>query len=115
MNIITKYFNWLQYKAPVGEVEKYPEIDANGETSVKGIYIIGDLTGIPLLKLAAESGKQTINNILGDQKFTEQKASNSDSQIYDILIIGAGPAGIAAGLEAQKSNINFAILESAKK
>ena len=26
-------------------MEKYPEIDSNGETSVKGIYIIGDLTG----------------------------------------------------------------------
>ena len=115
MNVITKYFNWLQYKTPVGEVEKYPEIDSNGETSVKGIYIVGDLTGIPLLKLAAESGKQTIDNIIGDQKFAEQKASNSDSQIYDIIIIGAGPAGIAAGLEAQKSNLNFVILESAKK
>jgi len=63
MNIITKYFNWLQYKVPVGEVEKYPEIDANGETSVKGIYIVGDLTGIPLLKLAAESGKQTVSKL----------------------------------------------------
>ncbi len=115
MNIITKSFNWLQYKAPVGEVEKYPEIDANGETSVKGIYIVGDLTGIPLLKLAAESGKQTVNTIVGDQKFTDQKKSNSESDIHDIIIIGAGPGGIAAGLEAQKSNLNFVILESAKK
>ncbi len=31
------------------------------------------------------------------------------------MIIGAGPAGIAAGLEAQKSKLNFTILESAKK
>jgi thioredoxin reductase/ferredoxin len=115
MNIISNYFNWLQYKVPAGEVEKYPEIDANGETSVKGIYIVGDLTGIPLLKLAAESGKQTVNKIVADQKFTEQKSSNRDNQIFDLLVIGAGPGGIAAGLEAQKSNLNFIILESAKK
>ncbi len=82
MNIISKYFNWLQYKNPVGEVEKYPEIDNNGESSVKGIYIAGDLTGIPLLKLAAESGKQVVNNIISDQKFADQKASN---KIYRYL------------------------------
>ncbi|NNG27738.1 MAG: hypothetical protein HKM87_09445, partial [Ignavibacteriaceae bacterium] len=50
-SIISKYINWLQKDAPVGEVERYPEINENGETSVKGIYIVGDLTGIPLLKL----------------------------------------------------------------
>ena len=54
MSIIKKYLNWLQKDAPAGEVERYPEIDENGETSVRGIYIIGDLTGIPLLRLAAE-------------------------------------------------------------
>ncbi|MCB0752398.1 MAG: NAD(P)-binding domain-containing protein, partial [Ignavibacteriae bacterium] len=115
MNNITKYFNWLQKNNPVGEVEKYPEIDANGETSVKGIYIVGDLTGIPLLKLAAESGKETINRILADEKFKKQKTSNNNQDVFDIVIIGAGPAGIAAGLEAQKQNLNFIILESTKK
>ena len=115
MNLISKYFSWLQDKNPVGEVEKYPEIDDKGETSVKGIYIVGDLTGIPLLKLAAESGKQVVNKIIADQKFGDQKASNNNTDVYDVLIIGAGPAGIAAGLEAQKSNLNFTILESAKK
>ena len=54
MNILSKYFNWLQKDVPAGEVERYPRIDANGETIVKGIFVTGDLTGIPLLKLAAE-------------------------------------------------------------
>jgi len=115
MNIIKKYFDWLQYKAPVGEVEKYPEIDSNGETSVKGIYIVGDLTGIPLLKLAAESGKKVINTITGDQKFADEKSKLNNSEIFDLIIIGAGPGGIAAGLEAQKSGLNFTILESSKR
>jgi pyruvate/2-oxoglutarate dehydrogenase complex dihydrolipoamide dehydrogenase (E3) component len=84
--IISKYFNWLQKDAPAGEVERYPEIDENGETSVKGIYIAGDLTGIPLLKLAAESGKKIINTILSDQEFQKLKSSNKDEEIYDIMI-----------------------------
>jgi thioredoxin reductase len=114
-SIISKYFNWLQKDAPAGEVERYPEINDNGETSVKGIYIIGDLTGIPLLRLAAESGNKIINTILGDQDFQKLKSSKKDDEIYDILIIGAGPAGISAGLEAAAQNLHFKILESAQK
>jgi NosR/NirI family nitrous oxide reductase transcriptional regulator len=114
-SIISKYFNWLQKDAPAGEVERYPEIDDNGETSVKGIYIIGDLTGIPLLKLASESGKKIINTILSEQNFQKLKSSNKDDEIYDLVIIGAGPAGIAAGIEAANQKLKFTIIESAQK
>ncbi len=114
-SIISKYFNWLQKDAPTGEVERYPEIDDNGETSVKGIYIIGDLTGIPLLKLASESGKKIINTILSEQNFQKLKSSNKDDEIYDLVIIGAGPAGIAAGIEAANQKLKFTIIESAQK
>ncbi|MBU2492872.1 MAG: NAD(P)-binding domain-containing protein [Bacteroidetes bacterium] len=113
--IISKYFSWLQKDNPVGEVEKYPEIDSNGETSVKGIYIIGDLTGIPLLKLAAESGKKIINILLENSDLKKLKEENKLDEIYDVIIIGAGPGGIAAGLEASKHNLKFRILESAQK
>ena len=114
-SIISKYLNWLQKDAPSGEVERYPEIDENGETSVKGIYIVGDLTGIPLLKLAAESGKKIIGTILSDQDFQNQVSLKKDDEIYDILIIGAGPAGISAGIEAANQKLKFKILESAQK
>lgn len=115
MNLLTKYFNWLQKDVPVGEVEKYPEINENGETSVKGIFIIGDLTGIPLLKLAAESGKKIIEQFSSDSEFQKQRQLNTDKNIYDVLIVGAGPAGISAGIEAMKNDYTFEILESAKK
>lgn len=115
MSYLSKYFNWLQKDNPVGEVERYPLIDENGETSVKGIYIIGDLTGIPLLKLAAESGKKIINKIISNPDFRKQKDSLKDGDIYNIIIIGAGPGGISAGLEAKRHNLNFLILESSQK
>ena len=115
MSILNKYFNWLQKDNPVGEVERYPEIDENGETSVKGIYIVGDLTGIPLLKLAAESGKKIIEKIISTPDFKKQKETIKDKNVYDVIIIGAGPGGISAGLEAQKQNLKFTILESAQK
>ena len=69
MGFVKKYFDWLQKGNPTGKVEKYPEIDSNGETSVKGIFVIGDLTGIPLLKFAAESGKKIIDQFSADDEF----------------------------------------------
>lgn len=115
MNILYKYFNWLQKDVPVGEVEHYPKIDEKSETTVKGIFVTGDLTGIPLLKLAAENGQKVVRHIINSDEFKKLKSSNTQKDIYDIIIVGAGPAGISAGLEAQKHNINFKILESSQK
>jgi len=115
MGILKKYFNWLQKDVQTGEVERYPEIDENGETSVKGIYIIGDLTGIPLLKLAAESGANIIKRFEKDDGFQKQRSGNKDDSVYDLVIVGAGPAGIAAGIEASKHDWQFKIIESSQK
>ncbi len=115
MGIIKKYFDWLQKDVPTGEVEKYPVIDENGETSVKGIYIVGDLTGIPLLKLAAESGSKIIEYLNALPDFQKQRKNNLGKDVLDLIIIGAGPAGIAAGIKAKKSGYNFKILEASSK
>lgn len=115
MNFLSKYFNWLQRNNPTGEVERYPEINEYGETSVKGVFIIGDLTGMPLLKLAAESGKRIVDYFESDKDFQDLRKTNTDENLYDVIIVGAGPAGIAAGIEAAKMNLSFKIFESAKK
>ena len=37
------------------------------------------------------------------------------AETYDIVIIGAGPGGIAAGILAQKANLSYVILEKGKR
>lgn len=115
MNILSKYFNWLQKDVPSGKVEKYPEISEKGETSVKGIFIIGDLTGVPLLKLASESGKKIIDQFNEDSDFLKRRDANKDKNIHDIIIVGAGPAGISAGIEASEKYFHYKILEASQK
>ena len=34
---------------PAGTVEKLPAVNPDGTTNVPGLYIVGDLTGVPLL------------------------------------------------------------------
>lgn len=121
------YFNWLQKDNPTGEVEQFPDIAEDGETSVKGIYIIGDLTGIPLLKFATNSGKNiikkyvTVSDKMKARKLittiqsTLHKDHKSEVNTYDIVIIGGGPAGVAAAIEAQKQKLSYILLEASER
>lgn len=42
---------------------------------------------------------------------SQASESNLNSQLYDVIIIGAGPCGLACGIEAQKQNLSYAILD----
>lgn len=81
-----------------------PHVNQNFETNVDGIYIAGELGGMGLIKNAVEQGKQAVENIAK----TLRKAHKAS---YDLIIVGAGPAGISASLMARKLNINAITLE----
>ncbi|MGA1490031.1 MAG: hypothetical protein ACO4B3_13640, partial [Planctomycetota bacterium] len=54
--IIGRYVHWLHGRWPAGAVEKLPEVRSDTSTRIPGLHIVGDLTGVPLLKSAADSG-----------------------------------------------------------
>jgi len=81
-----------------------PHVNNNFETNVPGIFIAGELGGMGLIKNAVEQGKQAAENIVK----TLKKNHNAS---YDLIIIGAGPAGISACLTAKKHGIKFLLLE----
>jgi thioredoxin reductase (NADPH) len=81
-----------------------PHVNQNFETNVPGIFIAGELGGMGLIKNAVEQGKQAAENIV--------KSLNKDHQAsYDLIVIGAGPAGISACLMAKKHGLKFLLLE----
>jgi thioredoxin reductase len=81
-----------------------PHIDQDFQTNVEGIYIAGELGGMGLIKNSVEQGQTAIQNMI-------KAGFEKDSSTYDVVIIGAGPAGISASLEAKKHNLNFLTLE----
>jgi len=81
-----------------------PHVSKTFETNVPGIYIAGELGGMGLIKNAAEQGRQAAENI------TKSLKRNHDAD-YDLIITGAGPAGISAALSAKKNNLRFLVLE----
>jgi NosR/NirI family transcriptional regulator, nitrous oxide reductase regulator len=110
--LIGPYLRWLQQGNPTGGVERYPETDAQGQSSIKGVYIVGDLTGVPLLKLASESGARVVKRMLADQDFAAGRGARGD--IRDVLIVGGGPAGVACALACAKQGLDYEILESSQ-
>ena len=81
-----------------------PHISQQFETNIPMLFIAGELGGMGLIKNAVEQGKQAVENLT--KKLT--KSSKAD---YDVIIIGAGPAGIAATLTAKKNNLRFLTIE----
>ncbi|MCF8405766.1 MAG: NAD(P)-binding domain-containing protein [Bacteroidales bacterium] len=81
-----------------------PHVNHNFETNISGIYIAGELGGMGLIRNAVEQGKQAVENI------TKSLDKNHHAD-HDLVIIGAGPAGISASLEARKNKLNFITLD----
>ena len=81
-----------------------PHVNQNFETNIHGVYIAGELGGMGLVKNSVEQGKQAVEHIV-------KSLDKEHHATYDLIIVGAGPAGIAAALTAKKHNINALILE----
>jgi thioredoxin reductase/NAD-dependent dihydropyrimidine dehydrogenase PreA subunit len=81
-----------------------PHVNENFETNVSGISIAGELGGMGLIRNAVEQGRQAVNHIA-------EKLDRSHKATYDLLIVGAGPAGISASLTAKKHGMKFLTLE----
>ena len=81
-----------------------PHVTPNFESNVEGIYIAGEMGGMGLIKNAFEQGKQAVQNL------TKSIKNNVETN-YDLIIVGSGPAGISASLQAKKNNLKFLTLD----
>lgn len=79
-----------------------PYVKPNFETNVRGIYIAGELGGMGLIRKAAEQGRQAMDSI------AQNRAPGNE---FDVVIVGAGPAGLSATLSAMEKKLRFVTLE----
>jgi len=132
MNLIKRYTHWLHTQWPAGKPEKLPLVHEGGATNVPGLYITGDLTGIPLLKFSADTGARAVREIMQDPEFRtgqgagdapahanpeaeagdEDEAEDEDVNPLDLAIIGGGVSGFSAALEARKQGLRFTLFEA---
>ena len=86
---------------------KAPKRDQKFMTDVPGVYLIGDVSGVPMIKNAINEGGAVIDYIVEDLK---QAPANGDAD-YDVAIIGIGPAGLSAAAIAKQRGMKYIAIE----
>ena len=93
---------------------KVPHVKENFETNLPGVFIVGELGGMGLIKTAINEGKLVIDHLrerLAKDKAREAVASHPAADLADVVIIGAGPAGLSASLAAHQHGLNYLTFE----
>lgn len=85
---------------------RVPLVKENFETNIPGVFIVGELCGMGLIKTAINEGKLVIDHLL-----PRIEQSPRDAELYDVAIVGAGPAGLSASLAAQQHGLRYITLE----
>lgn len=85
-----------------------PYMTTEKETSIPGLFIVGELGGLALIKNAVNQGRECID-VIANRLTTQGRKGGPE--VFDVLIVGAGPAGISASLRAIESKLLYVTIE----
>jgi len=86
-----------------------PFLTPEYETNIRNLFIIGELGGLALIKNAVNQGRECIDTIAA--RLSERNGNARVPGVRDVLIVGAGPAGISASLRAIEKKLNYVTVE----
>jgi thioredoxin reductase len=90
---------------------KVPKRDQKFMTNVPGVYLIGDVSGVPLIKNAINEGGAVVDYIVEDLRGLPPQAGVNGNADYDVAIIGIGPAGLSATALARQRGLKYIAIE----
>ncbi len=86
-----------------------PYLSPELETSVPNLFIVGELGGLALIKNAVNQGRDCVDTIA--RRSASAGHTESTPDIFDVIVIGAGPAGISASLRAIENKLHYITIE----
>jgi thioredoxin reductase/Pyruvate/2-oxoacid:ferredoxin oxidoreductase delta subunit len=86
-----------------------PYLTAEHETTIKNLFIVGELGGLALIKNAVNQGRNCVDTIA--KRLSALGGLRPGPDIYDVLIVGAGPGGLSASLRAIEKKLNYITLD----
>ncbi len=98
-------------KVGLGDITKrddIPLLDDYNQTNVPGVWIAGELSGFALINNAVDQGRLVMERIAAT---AGPRGDREDPELYDAVVVGAGPAGMSAGLVASEQGLKCVILD----
>jgi thioredoxin reductase len=87
-----------------------PRVDDHLESRDRpGVFLAGDLTGVPLIRNAIGQGLRAVDRVAATLPRAER--ARKTGQRFDLAVVGAGPAGLSAALRAQELGLSCVVLE----
>ncbi len=86
-----------------------PTLTNEYETSIANLFIAGELGGLALIKNAVHQAVVCTDQVAG--RISSLRTAHANRDCYDLIIVGAGPAGISASLRATEHNLRTLTLE----
>jgi thioredoxin reductase (NADPH) len=86
-----------------------PTISEEYETSVDNLFIVGELGGLALIKNAVNQGRDCVDAIA--RRLDTLRRESGETSVWDLIIVGAGPAGISASLRGAEHEMKVLTLE----
>ena len=80
-----------------------PVVSSAFESTVPGLFVAGEITGVGLIHNALAQGRQAARAALD--------AAGPHDCVHDLVVIGAGPAGLGAALEARHRGARCTVFE----
>lgn len=81
-----------------------PKVDENFQTTRQGVYVIGELGGMGLIRNAIRQGREAADHVVAMKR-------RGRGDAYDVAVVGAGPAGISATLRLMEAGLRVILLE----
>ena len=82
----------------------------DSESTVPGVFVAGELSGLALIRNAVEQGAAVVETIA--QRCAPRPRA-ADAEVADLLVVGAGPAGVAAALAAREAGLRACVVDQA--
>lgn len=95
-------------KVGLGDVSQradIPQLSPVYESSVPGVYVIGELGGIALIRNAVEQGARVVDDVA-----RRMKELPPDPGVHDLLVVGSGPAGLGAAFRARELGMSVKVV-----
>jgi len=92
---------------------RLPILDANGQSNVPGLFMVGEIAGTPLIKLGLNAGVAVIDRLARELPAAKVYPSVDppDDCAFDVLIVGAGSSGLGAADRCEQLGLSYVVIE----